>query len=176
MKGVAAGFQLLTIAIMNLIPEAAGILDPLLILTHRKLISYILYQFFSIKIIKSRRPHFSFCYFCLLCLLQVFHIYYIPEVVIWMYSAKKNSLKFLTISKFEILTKYLKNTFKVAGLIFFKKWKLLQGIFLRILLVVQKMHFVEHLKMAVGCFQKESSVCVSDFWKKNCFAEILDEI
>lgn len=151
---------------MNLIPEAAGVLDPLLILTQQKLILCILYQFCSIKIIKSRRPHFSFCYFCLLCLLQVFHIYYIPEVAIWMYSAKKNSLKSLTISQFEISTKYLKNTFKVAGLIFFKKWKLLHGIFLRILLVVQKMHFVEHLKMAAS---KKKVVYAFRFLKKKLF-------
>ena len=151
---------------MNLIPEAAGVLDPLLILTQRKLILYILYQFYSIKIIKSWRPCFSFCYFCLLYLLQVFHIYYIPEVVIWMYSARKNSLKFLTISKFEILTKYLKNTFKVPCLIFFKKWKLLQGIFLRILLVVQKMHFVEHFEMAAS---KKKVVYAFQIFEKKMF-------
>ena len=45
-------------------------------------------------------------------LLQVFNIYYIPETVIMTCSAKKMSLKLPIISKFETLTKYLKNTSK----------------------------------------------------------------
>ena len=43
-------------------------------------------------------------------------IYYIPDTVIETYSAKKMSLKFLIMSKFKILTKYLKNTFKSIDL------------------------------------------------------------
>ena len=111
-KGGAAGFQLLTNVIRNSIPDAAGVLDSLLILIQRKLISYILRQFRSIKIVESYRTRFGFCYFRWPCLLQVFHIYYIPEAVIKTRSAKKMSSNFLIISKLKIITKHLKNTFK----------------------------------------------------------------
>ena len=53
----------LTDSIRNFIPDAAGVLDPFLILIQKKLISYILCQFGSLKISESRRPRFCFCYF-----------------------------------------------------------------------------------------------------------------
>ena len=80
------------------------------------------------------------------------------------------SLKFLIMSKFKILTKYLKNTFKSIDLFVScrsKKWKLLQGIFLMILLNCPEDTFCR--TPLDGCFQYEKSVCISDFWKKNLF-------
>ena len=47
----------------NSISDAAGFLDPHLILIQKRLISYISRLFCSIKIVKSRRPRFKFCYF-----------------------------------------------------------------------------------------------------------------
>ena len=47
----------------NSISDAAGFLDPHLILIQKRLISYISRLFCSVKIVKSRRPRFKFCYF-----------------------------------------------------------------------------------------------------------------
>ena len=47
----------------NSISDAAGFLDPHLILIQKRLISYISRLFCSIKIVESRRPRFEFCYF-----------------------------------------------------------------------------------------------------------------
>ena len=63
-KDGASDFQLSTYVMRSAVSDAAGVLDPLLILIQRKLISYILYQFCSIKVVKIRRPRFGFCYFC----------------------------------------------------------------------------------------------------------------
>ena len=57
------GFQRLTNVIRNSISDVARVLHPPLILIQKKLISYISCQFCSIKIVKSRRPRFGFCYF-----------------------------------------------------------------------------------------------------------------
>ena len=68
-------------------------------------------MFCSIKIVESQRPRFDFCYFRRPFFVTNVSYILIAEAVIKTCSAKK-SLKFPIISKFEILTKYLKNTFK----------------------------------------------------------------
>ena len=49
-------------------------------LIQRKLISNILRQFCSIKIVRSRRTRFVFCYFRQPCLIQVFHKCYMQSL------------------------------------------------------------------------------------------------
>ena len=107
------GFQLLTNIIRNFTPDGARVLDPPQILIEKKLISYVSYQFCSIKIVENRRWRFGFCYFRWpFFITSVSYIYYIPEAVIKTCFTKKRSLKFPIVYKFEILTNYLKNTFK----------------------------------------------------------------
>ena len=74
------------------------ILDPFLIFLQRKLISYILHQFCSIK---KPKTMVWFLLFSLTIFVTsaVVAIYYIPDAVIETCSAKKMSLKFIAISR-----------------------------------------------------------------------------
>ena len=96
----------------NSISDAAGLLDPPLILIQKSLISYISRLFCSIKIVKSRRPRFEFCYFRRPFFVTSVSYISHSRSSLKTCSATKVNLKFPIISKFEILTKYLEYTFK----------------------------------------------------------------